>query len=120
MRERRDSHHQTPASSKANLLATIGPMVEGGVVLSGHTDVVPIDDQDWQTDPFALTERDGKLFGRGTCDMKCFLAAGLAALPDMIAADLPVPIHFAFSYDEEVGCAGVPSLIKLIKKYNLI
>ncbi len=102
--------------TKANLLATIGPMVEGGVVLSGHTDVVPIDDQDWQTDPFALTERDGKLFGRGTCDMKCFLAAGLAALPDMIAADLPVPIHFAFSYDEEVGCAGVPSLIKLIKK----
>lgn len=103
-------------NTKANLLATIGPMVEGGVVLSGHTDVVPIDDQDWHTDPFSLTEKDGKLFGRGTCDMKCFLATSLAALPDMGAANLPVPIHFAFSYDEEVGCAGVPSLIKLIRK----
>lgn len=102
--------------TKANLLATIGPMVEGGVVLSGHTDVVPIDDQDWHTDPFSLVEKDGKLFGRGTCDMKCFIAASLAALPDMVAADLPVPIHFAFSYDEEVGCAGVPSLIKLIRE----
>lgn len=102
--------------TKANLLATIGPMVEGGVVLSGHTDVVPIDDQDWHSDPFSLVEKDGKLFGRGTCDMKCFIATSLAALPDMIAADLPVPIHFAFSYDEEVGCAGVPSLIKLIRK----
>ncbi len=102
--------------TKANLLATIGPMVEGGVVLSGHTDVVPIDDQDWHTDPFSLSEKDGKLFGRGTCDMKCFIATSLAALPDMIAADLPVPIHFAFSYDEEVGCAGVPSLIKLIRE----
>ncbi|MBT5241469.1 MAG: acetylornithine deacetylase [Rhodospirillaceae bacterium] len=103
-------------NTKANLLATIGPMVEGGVVLSGHTDVVPIDDQDWKTDPFALAEKDGKLFGRGTCDMKCFIATSIAALPDMVAANLPVPIHFAFSYDEEVGCAGVPSLIKLIRK----
>lgn len=102
--------------TKANLLATIGPMVEGGVVLSGHTDVVPIDDQDWHSDPFSLVEKDGKLFGRGTCDMKCFIATSLAALPDMIAADLPVPLHFAFSYDEEVGCAGVPSLIKLIRE----
>lgn len=102
--------------TKANLLATIGPMVEGGVVLSGHTDVVPVEDQDWHTDPFSLVEKDGKLYGRGTCDMKCFLATAIAALPDMIAADLPVPIHFAFSYDEEVGCAGVPSLIKLIRE----
>jgi len=99
---------------KANLLATIGPNVAGGIVLSGHTDVVPIDGQDWHSDPWQLTERDGKLYGRGTCDMKCFLAAALAALPDFVGAELPVPIHFAFSYDEEVGCAGVPSLIKLI------
>lgn len=102
--------------TKANLLATIGPMLEGGVVLSGHTDVVPIDGQDWHTDPFSLVENDGKLFGRGTCDMKCFIATCLAALPDMVAADLSVPLHFAFSYDEEIGCAGVPSLIKLIRK----
>lgn len=102
--------------TKANLLATVGPMVEGGVVLSGHTDVVPIDDQDWHTDPFTVVEKDGKLFGRGTCDMKCFIATALAALPDMVAANLPVPLHFAFSYDEEVGCAGVPSLIKLIRE----
>ena len=102
--------------NKANLLATAGPMVNGGIVLSGHTDVVPIDDQDWHSDPFMMVEKDGKLFGRGTCDMKCFLATALAALPDMIAAGLPVPIHFAFSYDEEVGCAGVPSLIRLLCK----
>ena len=102
--------------NKANLLATIGPNVEGGIVLSGHTDVVPVDGQNWKTDPWALTEKDGKLFGRGTCDMKCFVAGALAALPDIVRADLPVPIHFAFSYDEEVGCAGVPSLIKLITK----
>lgn len=102
--------------NKANLLATIGTNVEGGVVLSGHTDVVPVDGQDWKTDPWELTEKDGKLYGRGTCDMKCFVAGALAALPDIVKADLPVPVHFAFSYDEEVGCAGVPSLIKLITK----
>ena len=102
--------------NKANFLATIGPMVEDGIVLSGHTDVVPIDGQDWHTDPFALVEQNGKLFGRGTCDMKCFLAIALAALPDIVTADLPVPIHIAFSYDEEVGCAGVPSLIRLLRK----
>ncbi len=103
-------------SNKANLLATVGPMIDGGIVLSGHTDVVPVDGQDWHTDPFSLVEQDGKLFGRGTCDMKCFLAITLAALPEIVAADLPVPIHIAFSYDEEVGCAGVPSLIRLLRK----
>ena len=102
--------------SKANLLATIGPAAEGGVVLSGHTDVVPIDDQDWHTDPFILVERNRKLYGRGTCDMKCFIATALAALPDMVAANLEVPIHLALSYDEEIGCAGVPSLIRLLRK----
>ena len=100
--------------TKANLLATIGPMVPGGVVLSGHTDVVPIDDQDWRTDPWKVTERDGKLHGRGTCDMKGFLAVILAALPEMTKADLKVPLHLAFSYDEEVGCLGAPSLIRLL------
>lgn len=102
------------SKTKANLLASIGPSVEGGVVLSGHTDVVPVDDQDWHTDPFALTEKDGRLYGRGTSDMKGFLALALAALEDMAKANLKRPIHFAFSYDEEVGCVGVPSLIKLI------
>lgn len=96
---------------KANLYATIGPMVEGGVVLSGHTDVVPVDGQAWTTDPFTLTERDGKLYGRGACDMKGFLANALAALPAFVAGDLKRPIHLAFSYDEEVGCLGAVGLV---------
>jgi acetylornithine deacetylase len=96
---------------KANLFATVGPDVEGGVVLSGHTDVVPVDGQPWDTDPFAITEKDGRLYGRGTCDMKSFIAIGLAAVPDMLAAGLKRPVHFALSYDEEVGCAGAPSMI---------
>lgn len=102
--------------NKANLYATIGPNVAGGVILSGHTDVVPIDDQDWSSDPFELTERDDKYYGRGTCDMKGFIAICLAAVPDMIAADLKRPIHLCFSYDEETGCQGaqkmVPELVK--------
>ena len=96
---------------KANLFATVGPDAEGGVVLSGHTDVVPVDGQPWDTDPFAITEKDGRLYGRGTCDMKSFIAIGLAAVPDMLAAGLKRPVHFALSYDEEVGCAGAPSMI---------
>lgn len=102
------------SKSKANLLASIGPNVAGGIVLSGHTDVVPVDDQDWHTDPFELVEKDGRLFGRGTCDMKGFVAVALAAVEEMTKANLQRPIHFALSYDEEVGCIGVPSLIKLI------
>ncbi|MDR3508731.1 MAG: acetylornithine deacetylase [Caulobacteraceae bacterium] len=97
--------------SKANLLASIGPMVEGGVVLSGHTDVVPVDGQPWTSDPFALNLRGDKLYGRGTCDMKGFLALALAATPDFLAAPLKRPVHLAFSYDEEVGCLGAPDLI---------
>lgn len=97
--------------SKANLFATIGPAIDGGVVLSGHTDVVPVDGQAWSNDPFTLVERDGKLFGRGTCDMKGFIALALAAVPQMMEKPLTSPIHFAFSYDEEVGCVGVHSLI---------
>lgn len=97
--------------SKANLLATAGPLEPGGVVLSAHTDVVPVDGQDWHTDPFRLVERDGKLFGRGTADMKSFPAVALALLPDFLARGLKAPLHFALSYDEEVGCLGAPSLI---------
>lgn len=98
--------------TKANLYATIGPMVEGGVVLSGHTDVVPVDGQPWTSDPFILTEREGRLYGRGTCDMKGFIALALAAAPGFARAGLNRPIHFALSYDEEVGCLGAPSMIK--------
>ncbi|PCJ74174.1 MAG: acetylornithine deacetylase [Rhodobacteraceae bacterium] len=96
---------------KSNLYAQIGPDVDGGVVLSGHTDVVPTVGQEWDTDPFVLTEIGGKLFGRGSCDMKGFIATGLALVPDMVAADLKYPIQFAFSYDEEVGCLGAPFMI---------
>jgi len=100
--------------AKANLLATVGPEAEGGVVLSGHTDVVPVAGQAWSSDPFALAERDGRLFGRGACDMKGFIALALAAVPDLLAAKLKRPAHLAFSYDEEVGCFGAPAMIDLI------
>lgn len=97
--------------TKANLWATIGPDDAPGYILSGHTDVVPVDGQDWSSDPFELTERDGRLYGRGSCDMKGFLACVLAAVPKMTAARLAAPIHIAFSYDEEVGCVGVRTLL---------
>jgi acetylornithine deacetylase len=97
--------------TKANLLATIGPNVAGGVVLSGHTDVVPVDGQPWTSDPWVVTPKGDKLYGRGTCDMKGFLALALAAAPDFAAAPLKRPVHLAFSYDEEVGCIGAPDLI---------
>jgi len=96
---------------KANLYAQIGPGVPGGVVLSGHTDVVPVDGQAWSSDPFELIERGGRLYGRGTCDMKGFCALGLALVPEMLEAPLKRPIQIALSYDEEVGHKGVPSLI---------
>lgn len=95
--------------TKANLFATIGPRVPGGVVLSGHTDVVPVDGQPWSSDPFRVVERDGRLYGRGTSDMKTFLAIALALVPEMNR--LQRPIHLAFSYDEEVGCRGAPRMI---------
>ncbi|HTG23619.1 MAG TPA: acetylornithine deacetylase, partial [Reyranella sp.] len=97
--------------TKANLFASIGPEAEGGVVLSGHTDVVPVDGQAWTTNPWELTEKpDGNLYGRGTCDMKGFIAACLAHVPALQRASLKVPMHFAFSYDEEIGCLGAHSL----------
>jgi acetylornithine deacetylase len=102
--------------TKSNLMAMIGPAVDGGVVLSGHTDVVPVDGQPWSSDPWVLTERDGRLYGRGTCDMKGFLALALAAAPDLAQADLRKPVHLAFSYDEEVGCLGAPDMIEVIAR----
>ena len=100
---------------KASLFATIGPKVEGGVVLSGHTDVVPTDGQSWSSDPFALRAENGRLFGRGTTDMKAFLAIALALVPDMRDVDLKRPIHLALSYDEEIGCLGAPMLIEAMR-----
>ena len=102
--------------SKSNLFATIGPMIEGGVVLSGHTDVVPVDGQPWTSDPFVLTPRGGRLYGRGSCDMKGFLALALAAAPELAKAPLARPVHLAFSHDEEVGCLGAPSMIAEIAR----
>jgi acetylornithine deacetylase len=95
---------------KANLFATVGPRGQGGLVLSGHTDVVPVEGQAWDSDPFALVQKDGRLYGRGTSDMKSFLAIALALLPRHVER-LNRPLHFALSYDEEVGCLGVGRLI---------
>jgi acetylornithine deacetylase len=103
------------SGQKANLYATIGPEQDGGVVLSGHTDVVPVDGQDWSSDPFTTVRRDGKLFGRGTADMKSFFAIALALVPDFHARGINIPVHFALSYDEEVGCLGAPRLVSLLK-----
>ena len=97
--------------TKANLYAVIGPDVAGGVVLSGHTDVVPVDGQPWTSDPWVLTERSGKLYGRGTADMKSFSALALAHVDAMLAAPLKRPAILALSYDEEIGCLGAPSMI---------
>jgi len=97
---------------KANLLATIGPRDGAGIILSGHTDVVPVAGQDWSTDPFTLAEREGRLYARGTCDMKGFIACVLSMVPRLAAAELKEPVHLAFSYDEEVGCTGVVSMIR--------
>jgi acetylornithine deacetylase len=106
----------TPDGLKASLFASIGPGDGGGMALSGHTDVVPVAGQTWDTDPFTLVERDGKLYGRGTCDMKGYLACALAMVPDLKARRLKVPFHIAFSYDEEVGCTGVRPMIAELGK----
>ncbi|WP_432412106.1 acetylornithine deacetylase [Rasiella sp. SM2506] len=103
--------------TKASLHCRIGPAVDGGIILSGHTDVVPVTGQAWDTDPFQLTDKgDGKLYGRGSCDMKGFIAICLHLLPTMIEAKPAKPIYFAFSYDEEIGCLSAPDLVKHIKK----
>lgn len=105
---------RSPDGAKSNLFATLPASdgsTQGGIALSGHTDVVPVDGQQWDTDPFALTEIDGKLYGRGTCDMKGFIAAGLALVPEFLAMPRSKPLHFALSYDEEVGCLGAPVML---------
>jgi acetylornithine deacetylase len=111
-------HRRVPNAegTKSNLMAAIGPAIEGGVVLSGHTDVVPVDGQAWSSDPFKLTFRDGRYYGRGTCDMKGFLALALAAVPELAAGRSNRPVHLAFSYDEEIGCLGAPSMIEVIAR----
>ncbi len=107
------------SGKKANLLATIGPSNRPGLLLSGHTDVVPVDGQRWTSDPFAVVEKDGRLYGRGTADMKSFVAAALALAPDLRNAGLTAPIHYSFSYDEEVGCIGVRRLITELERLKL-
>ncbi|MGR3519918.1 MAG: M20/M25/M40 family metallo-hydrolase, partial [Roseovarius sp.] len=91
---------------KANLFATFGPEADGGIVLSGHSDVVPVAEQDWASDPFDLIEHDGRLYGRGTCDMKGFIATAVSMAPLLAKRARSRPLHLAFTYDEEVGCLG--------------
>jgi acetylornithine deacetylase len=105
--------------TKASLYAHVGPMVDGGVVLSGHTDVVPVDGQAWDTDPFTVTERNGRLYGRGTCDMKGFDALALWAMGRAAVQGIRRPLQIALSYDEEVGCTGAPSMIDHMVSHNL-
>src|SRR5262245_42360608 len=106
----------TADGAKTSLFATIGPKGVGGIGLSGHTDVVPVIGQAWDTDPFTMVERDGKLYGRGTADMKGYLACVLAIVPDLVARPLKTPFHIVFSYDEEVGCTGVRPMIAELGK----
>jgi acetylornithine deacetylase len=100
---------------KANLHAIIGPKDISGIMLSGHTDVVPVAGQSWSSDPFQMEEKEGKLYGRGSCDMKGFIACVLAKVPEFVNSNLKEPIHLAFSYDEETGCTGVHSLVDVVK-----
>jgi len=99
---------------KANLYATLGPTDRPGIALSGHTDVVPVDGQDWSSDPWRVIERDGRLYGRGSCDMKGFVAIALTFAPRFLAHELETPIHLCFSYDEEIGCVGVRGLLAFL------
>lgn len=109
----------SPDGTKANLFATVGPKGDGGVVLSGHTDVVPVEGQAWTSDPWTLTERGGRLYGRGSCDMKGFDALALALVPDMLAAGMKRPVHIALSYDEETGCIGAPFMIREMARQGI-
>ncbi len=105
---------QDATGRKANLFASFGPWGDGGVLLSGHTDVVPVDGQAWSHDPFRMIERDGRLFGRGACDMKGFLACALHAAGLAARRSLAQPLHLSFSYDEEIGCVGVRGLLDVL------
>jgi len=108
-----------PAKTKANLFASFGPEGDGGTVLSGHTDVVPVDGQDWSSDPFAAEVRGDRLFGRGACDMKGFVGTALSLADEIANTKLKRPIHFALSFDEEVGCTGVPALLADLKEAGI-
>jgi acetylornithine deacetylase len=115
------THHASGA--KANLFATVPAFdgsLDGGIVLSGHTDVVPVDGQAWDSDPFTAAIRDGKLYARGSCDMKGFIGTALHLLPVMQQAKLVKPIHFALSFDEEVGCVGAPLMIEDLQKRGIL
>ncbi len=115
----RVSIFQDSTGKKANLFGTIGPDVEGGIVLSGHSDVVPVTGQDWTSDPFEMVERNGLLYGRGACDMKGFIAATVAMAPILAKRVNARPLHFAFTYDEEIGCFGAVDLIESLKAHNI-
>lgn len=119
LNERDIEYHLVPNKelNKTSLFCRIGPSAEGGMILSGHTDVVPVEGQDWHTEPFTLTEKDNKLYGRGSCDMKGFLACCLASVDLFKNAGLKKPIYFAFSYDEEIGCLAGPELAAAIKNH---
>jgi acetylornithine deacetylase len=119
LNERDIEYHLVPNKelNKTSLFCRIGPSAEGGMILSGHTDVVPVEGQDWHTDPFTLTEKDDKLYGRGSCDMKGFLACCLASVDLFKNAGLKKPVYFAFSYDEEIGCLAGPELAAAIKNH---
>lgn len=107
------------SGQKANLFATLGPEGDGGIVLSGHSDVVPVTDQDWSSDPFTMTERDGRLYGRGSCDMKGFIAATIAMAPVFAERVEKRPLHFAFTYDEETGCIGAGHLAHSLQERGI-
>lgn len=108
-----------PSGTKANLFATLGPQKDGGIVLSGHSDVVPVTDQNWASDPFTMTQREDRLYGRGTCDMKGFIAATIAMAPTFARTVRSRPLHFAFTYDEEVGCIGAGHLAQSLEERGI-
>jgi acetylornithine deacetylase len=108
--------YRDESGEKANLYATFGPERAGGILLAGHTDVVPVTDQDWSSDPFEMRRDGGRLFGRGTCDMKGFIAACIALAPDLAAQATARPLHFAFTHDEESGCLGAQALVEHLAK----
>jgi acetylornithine deacetylase len=110
---------QDATGKKANLFATIGPRIKGGIVLSGHTDVVPVDGQEWASDPFEPEIRDGRLYGRGAADMKGFVGTLLAFARELALRPLQRPLHLALSYDEEIGCVGVRSLLADLKEQGI-
>ena len=109
---------KTSDNKQANIFATIGPEIDGGIVLSGHTDVVPAKELNWNSDPFKLTRKDDLLYGRGSCDMKGFIASTIVAAEILKNKKLNYPVHFSFTYDEEIGCFGARHLIKELKKYK--